>query len=145
MKRLSDDTRDERRGSSRGDTGSNDDSRQSEDSAINKTSSSVLVDKKLRRKLAHTISAFGGSDGVDVDNMGEGTTVNGKGRGEDELDGFARNGSGFSGALEHHSDGVDVDLYPSAQYSPKRSNGWLTLRPKSKLSSEPRLMIPWKQ
>lgn len=45
--------------------------------------------------------------------MGEGTTVNGKGRGEDELDGFARDGPGLSGALEHHSDGVNVDLYPA--------------------------------
>lgn len=78
---------------------------------INKILLSVFVDKKFWRKFVYIISVFGGSDGVDVDNMGEGIIVNGKGRGEDEFDGFVRNGLGFLGVFEYYLDGVDVDLY----------------------------------
>lgn len=113
VKGLSDNTRDECRGSGRRNTRSHDNSRQSKNTAINQTSSSVLVDEKLGRKFAHAISAFGGSNGVDVDNVRERTTINGEGRGEDKLDGFARDGSGLSGGLQHHSDGINVDLYPT--------------------------------
>lgn len=42
--------------------------------------------------------------------MGEGSTVNGEGGGEDEFDEIARCSFAGSSSIEHPTDGVDVDL-----------------------------------
>lgn len=104
----------------------------------------AMSEDSLRYQFSHTVSALGRGDGRRIDDVRQWASVDSKRRGKDELDELAAGGlAGMTSGIEHASNRVNVDLQEQASVQLRTSKmRRLTLRPRSKLSSLPLLMMP---
>jgi hypothetical protein len=142
LKRLANDARDEGRRRWRRHTRADDDGGQANDAAVDEAAPAVLVDEHLRNQLAAAIGAFWGGNGAGEDGVGQGTAVDGKGGGEDELDGGA--GARVACSFKHEPDGVDIDAHAQVEVV-FRASAKTLVEYRQSIDKACLLIMPWRQ